>query len=86
MKINKILKFYYLVYKRLRENFKRSTQFQFTLIPNCKWDLAMVRTLYMLWELAQMFSCTQVFNDHFTTSIRGRNYLTLLDFRVTGKF
>ena len=55
------------------------------LHPACLFDKAMVRVIYSIWEVAQMYSVCQVYNGtqgHYQT---GRNHLTVMDFRVSGK-
>ena len=84
LKMNLILRF--LDYKRLRGLFRSSFQIYFTnLHPVCHWDKAMCRVIYNIWEVCQMFSCTQQFNDRICPYQRGRAYLLLTDFRISGK-
>ena len=78
-----------LDYHRLNWLFRTSFQISFTnLHPLCRWDKAMCRLIYLIWEFCQMFSIAQQYNGRFTVGPnyqKGRAHLLVTDFRVTGK-
>ena len=45
----------------------------------------MCRLIYLIWEFCQMFSIAQVYTGRFCPYQKGRVYLLVTDFRVTGE-
>ena len=51
--------------------------------PDCQWNLKMARLIHLLWEVAQLNAINLPLST--SDSDSGREYVTLLDFRMTGK-
>lgn len=65
--------------------FKSQFQISFTnLHSDCKWDFAMVRVIYHIWEICQMHGCCQWPNGKYGHYTQKRNHYTVQDFRVSG--
>ena len=76
---------YSLDYERLRDLFKSQFQIFFTnLHETCKWDFAMVKLIYTIWEVCQMHGCAISWNGVFGQYSRNRCFFTVMDFRVSG--